>query len=158
MKKAFVYLVVCLIFFVLNASASLSQFSGKWINVDPNNKGIATLDILVTGAKVQVHAWGSCYPNDCDIGTVDAYVFAPDVSSDISSTANALLAIFDSGFSEDFLAIRPDGNNLKVDDYNRFTDNSGRSNFISQYSFQRSTSGQPVAPVQVSSGSSEDKF
>jgi hypothetical protein len=157
MKKAFVYLVV-LIFLIMNASASLSQFSGKWINVDSNNRGITTLDILVTGTNVQVHAWGSCYPNDCDWGTVDSYAFASDVSSDISSTANSLLAFFDFGFSENVLVIRPDGNNLKVESFDRFTDNSGRSNFLSQYTFQRSTSGQLVAPVKVSTGDSKDTF
>ena len=45
---------------------------GKWKNVDPDTRGLTTLDITVDGDRVKVHAWGKCHPTDCDWGVVDA--------------------------------------------------------------------------------------
>jgi hypothetical protein len=50
------------------------------------------------------------------------------------------MAVFDSGFSETTLFIKPQGNGLSVQSYTRFKDNSGRSNYASSYVFQKSSS------------------
>ena len=85
----------------------------------------------------QVQGWGRCHPTDCDWGTVQAQAFAPGVSSDILSGADTLIAVFDAGFSETTLVIKPAGNRLNVDSYDRFKDNSGRSNYLASYTFQK---------------------
>jgi hypothetical protein len=120
-------------------TASLAQFAGDWTNVDTNTGGITTLSIGISGASANVQAWGKCHPTDCDWGTVPAFAFAPDVSSDLASQAQALVAIFDSGFSETTLFIKPQGNRLWVQSYTRFKDNSGRSNYASSDAFQKSS-------------------
>lgn len=154
MTKILFIVAMCIILLSLNACASLSQFAGTWTNIDPNMRGIPTLDISVSGNSVRVHSWGSCTPTPCDWGTVDAYVFAPDVSSDISSTARALMAVFDFGFSVTTLIIKPSGQNLMVDSYHIFTDNGSRANYVNQYLFQRENpQGQLTAPIQVSPAS-----
>jgi len=84
--------ILLLLISLSTCSASLSQFAGNWTNSDPNTGGLTKLAITVSGASASVHAWGSCHPTDCDWGTVPAYVFAPDVSSDPVSQAQALMA------------------------------------------------------------------
>ena len=49
------------------------------------------------------------------------------------------MAIFDAGFSETTLFIKPQGNRLSVQSYTRFKDNSGRSNYASSDVFQKSS-------------------
>lgn len=121
-------------------TASLAQFAGDWTNIDTNTGGITKLSIAVSGTSATVHAWGKCVPTDCDWGAVSAYPFAPDVSSDLASQAQALMAIFDAGFKETTLFIKPQGNRLSVESYTRFKDNSGRSNYGSRDQFQKISS------------------
>jgi hypothetical protein len=121
-------------------SASLAQFAGDWNNVDPNTGGITKLSIAISGASANVHVWGKCHPTDCDWGGVNAFAFAPDVSSDPVSQAQALMATFITAFSDTTLFISPQGSRLSVQSYTRFTDNSGRSNYASSYVFQKSSS------------------
>ncbi len=126
---------------ISTCSASLSQFAGEWTNVDSNTGGITKLDISVSGTSATVQAWGKCHPTDCDWGTVSAYAFAPDVSSDMVSQAQALMAVYDSGFSVTTLFIKPQGNNLAVQSYTAFQDSS-RSSYASSYTFSKSSSTQ----------------
>lgn len=128
------------------ALAGIDQFAGSWTNMDPNTAGITRLDITVMGTSAQAQAWGKCHPTDCDWGTVQAQAFASGVSSDIISGANTLIAVFDSGFSETTLVIKPAGNKLNVDSYNRFMDSSGRSNYLASYTLQKTAAPGSAAP------------
>jgi hypothetical protein len=141
--KIFLSLATACLMLLISLStctASLSQFSGDWTNVDTNNGGITTISIGISGESANVHAWGKCHPTDCDWGTVPAIAFAPDVSSDLVGQAQALMAIFDAGFSETTLFIDLQGNRLSVQSYTRFKDSSGRSNYASSDTFQKSSS------------------
>jgi len=121
-------------------TASLAQFSGDWTNVDTNTGGLTKLNIAVSGNTADVHAWGKCHPTDCDWGATNAFVFGPDVSSDLVSQAQALMAVYDSGFSVTTLFIKIQGNRLAVQSFTAFTDNSQRTNYASSYVFQKSSS------------------
>jgi len=140
--KIFLSLATACLLLLISLStctASLAQFAGDWSNVDTNTGGITTLSISISGASPNVHAWGKCHPTDCDWGAGTAFAFAPDVSSDLSSQAQALMAVFDAGFSETTLFIKPQGNRLSVQSYTLFKDNSGRSNYASSDVFQKSS-------------------
>lgn len=128
-------------------SASLAQFAGDWNNVDPNTGGITKLSIAISGASANVHAWGKCHPTDCDWGSVNAFAFAPDVSSDPVSQAQALMATFVTSFSETTLFINAQGSQLIVQSYTRFIDNSGRSNYGSSDVFKKSSSISAVGMI-----------
>lgn len=145
--------VILLLLIASSSMASINQFSGSWTNVDPNTGGITRLDIAASGALVNVHAWGKCHPTDCDWGTVQAQPFAASASSDIAS-ADTLIAVFDLGFSETTLVIKPAGNKLNVNSYDRFKDNSGRSNYMASYIFQKASSagGAPGGGQAVPGG------
>jgi hypothetical protein len=149
MKLLLSLVAACLLFLISLSTccASLAQFAGDWTNVDSNTAGITTLSISVSGTSASIHAWGKCHPTDCDWGDVQAVAFAPDVSSDLASQAQALTALFDAGFSETTLFIRPQGNRLSVQSYTHFKDNSGRSNYRSNFVFQKSSSGPAFGKI-----------
>src|SRR4051812_28360278 len=86
-----------------SAYAAIGQLEGRWKNVDPETRGLTTLDVTGDGDRVKVHAWGKCDPTDCDWGTVDATAFAPSVDSALPSNARTLIADYKTSFSESIL-------------------------------------------------------
>ncbi|MDQ1260978.1 MAG: hypothetical protein QG575_159 [Euryarchaeota archaeon] len=144
--------VLLLLLTATGGLASMAQFAGSWTNVDANTRGITNLDIAMMGTDAQVHAWGKCHPTDCDWGTVQAQAFAPDVSSDVLSGADTLIAVFTTSFSQTTLVIKPAGNRLKVDSYDRFMDNSGRSNYLASYTLQRASAPGGTTPGDMTPG------
>jgi len=153
MRKKRLVLVMVFLTVVMTATAfaSLSQFSGNWKNIDPNTGGITTLNIIVSGKNVQLEAWGKCHPTDCYWGKVVAYAYAPNVSSDLVTTANTLSAIFNTNFSQTIMIIYPQMvNRIEAKVLTHFTDNSNRTDYTNVYTFTRTVSPILPAPVQVS--------
>lgn len=140
MKRFIVALLVCLTVCAVNATsfASLHQFSGRWVNVDNDTRGITKLDIDVSGHHATVRAWGQCHPTDCDWGRVTARVYGSDVSSDPDESAVALVAKFSNAPGEQMLIVeRKAGNRLEVKSFRHFTDGSGRTDYMHTYTFRR---------------------
>lgn len=133
---------------VTTASASLAQFAGKWNNTNPNTKGLTTLDIAISGTQVMVHAWGQCTPTDCDWGNMQGYAYAPAVSSNLQATAEAISVVHNESFAQRLLIIRPAGAQLRVETYTRFTDSSGRANYVEAEMFVHAAA--LTAPIQRS--------
>lgn len=128
--------------------AALSQFAGSWKNADPNTKGLTALLITESDHGLKLQAWGRCHPQDCDWGEVDAYAYAPDVSSPMESAAQAVSAVFTTSFSETQVLVVPSGGNMiRATVYTRFTDGSNRSNYTASYAFRRQLELAPVKPV-----------
>ncbi len=148
MKKtltAFSSLLVLLLLFHTSAQASVNQFTGTWFNTDPNTRGITKLVINNNGGKVSLHAWGKCHPKDCDWGKVPAFLFAPNVSLELMKNAKALTAMFEKGFSQTLVVVKPAGKNrIKAETFTRFTDGSNRSNYHSSYTFKRMLIATPI--------------
>lgn len=137
MKKTLRYLLFALLSPALSFAA-VNQFTGSWKNVDANTRGVTTLVITAQGSVLKMRAWGQCHPEDCDWGEVDAHAYAPSVSSPIESTAQAVSAVFESGFSQTQVIVVPAGNNaVRATIYTRFTDGSNRSNYTATYAFRR---------------------
>ncbi|MCP4217458.1 MAG: hypothetical protein GY765_22650 [bacterium] len=134
MKKIVFCLVFCVLLFGFTAEsfANLNQFAGVWKNANPNSRGITKIFIRVNGADVTLQAWGNCHPKDCDWGTVRALPYAPNAGSNIISEANAITAIFKPRFARKTVVIkRYRGNQLEVNVYTHFKDNSNRTDFWS---------------------------
>jgi len=150
MKKTFISTTLAIIVLLWHSlsCAALNQFTGNWKNADPNTRGITTLVISGNGNALRMHAWGKCHPQDCDWGEVDAYAYAPNVSSPIDPTAQAVSAVYTTGFSQTLVIVTPAGKNtLRVQVYTRFTDNSNRSNYTATYAFKRQIHLAPMRPV-----------
>lgn len=142
-------IVLCSLLMAYPCYANINQFLGKWKNVNPNTRGLTTLEITMQGANVFVHAWGQCEPQDCDWQKIQGYAYANNVSANLLGTALAVTALYKTGFSETVVVLHPAGNQLRADVFTRFTDNSGRSNYTHSDIFNRVPQGL-AAPVQVS--------
>lgn len=150
MKRTFLSAALA-IMFLLSYSisfAALNQFTGNWKNTDPNTGGITTLVITGNANDLRMHAWGKCHPQDCDWGEVNAYPYAPNVSSPIEPRAQAVSAVYTTGFSQTLVVVKPAGNNMiRAEVFTRFTDNSNRSNYTDVYTFRRQFRPMPMRPM-----------
>jgi len=128
------------------AHAQFSKFSGLWENADPKTQGVTNLEIRVEGDVVTVQAWGKCYPKDCDWGRVNAFAYAPSISSNLTDSARALSAVFVTNFSQNLMIIHAGEYRLYVEILTRFTDNSERTNYQAFYTF---TQAAPQLTVET---------
>jgi hypothetical protein len=166
MKKILFCFSLCFLFLFVSttALAGLDDFAGTWKNVDRNTGGITTLKIKVDGSEVRVNAKGKCHPKDCDWGEVKANAYGPSASSNIQANTRALTVRYKTNFSKTILVITKAGSNkLKAKVYTRFTDNSSRSNYTSEYKFKRAriqavvpARGRQMRPVQAIKPVKED--
>jgi len=150
MKRTFISAALAIIFLLCHSLsfAALNQFTGNWQNTDPNTRGLTTLVISGNGNDLRMHAWGKCHPQDCDWGEVDAYAYAPNVSSPIGPMAKAVSAVYTTNFSQTLVLVKPAGNNLiRAEVFTRFTDRSNRSNYTEVYTFKRQLHLMPMRPV-----------
>jgi len=138
MKKMMSFLsALFLLTLCSTAFAQINQFDGNWVNVDSATSGVTKLKIDVSGTAVKLQVFGKCHPTDCDWGKVDAYAYAPNVSSNLVTSARSLTAVYDHGFSTKIVVITPlRGLRLQADVYTRFTDSSGRTNYDATYIFK----------------------
>ena len=120
--------------------ASINQFTGRWENVDAKTRGITRFEISTMGGKVYFHAYGSCHPNDCDMGEAEATAYAQSVDASLSATAQALTVTSDHDFAETTTIIQIiNGNRLRVETFTHFKDASKRSDYLSIETFARSS-------------------
>lgn len=137
MKKLTLFLsALFLLTICLPGFAQINQFDGNWVNVNPTG-GVTKLKIDVAGTSVKLQVFGKCVPTDCDWGKVEAHAYAPNVSSNLVTTARSLTAIYNPSFATKIVVITPlRGMRLQADIYTRFTDGSGRTNYDSTYVFK----------------------
>lgn len=140
MKRIWLSLIAVILLVAISnlAFAALTDFSGKWVNVDPNTRGITKLDIQISGNSATVQAWGKASPADIDWGRINAVPFAPNVSTSPAATTRTLMAIYDTNFCKRYLIIHSGGSRISVEVYTVFTDNSNRSNYLEVSVFTRS--------------------
>ncbi len=132
------------------ASAQVAQFEGDWVNADANTDGLTRLVIRSESGGVQVRAWGSCTPVDCEWGAVGGVPYTTDINTDMFQNAQVMTATFDSSTGQTMLLIEPIGaNQLEVTTLRQYTDASGRSNVHSVYTFNQNP--------ETSGGSSADQ-
>lgn len=106
---------------------------GTWVNVDSNTRGIVKI-MLGSAGTLRVHAYGACHPTPCDWGTVNGLTYGNSVSS---SRAVAFSVVYQFSFKTTTITGRLQRGYLVVETYDHFTDNSGRYDYCSQYTFRR---------------------
>lgn len=120
------------------ASAQTARFAGHWKNADAHTRGLVELEIKVTGATVDVKAFGACEPHPCDVGNTKAFAYAPNVSDNLEATAKGLMVHYPASFADQILVIESRGpNELSAQFYTHFTDGSGRTNFVENAVFKK---------------------
>jgi hypothetical protein len=151
MRTKLIVWFACLFLFLAGSLsfAALNSFTGTWVNTDTNTRGITKLVITTSPTPaddphITVHAWGKCHPSDCDWGAVVGHAYCPTVSSNMVTTARAIVAVFTTSFSQTTLVIKRSGTRLTVQSFTRFTDNSNRRNYDESYTFKRVRLAMPA--------------
>lgn len=111
---------------------------GEWVNVKATG-GTTKLTISQKEDGWFIHGWGACSPTDCDWGEVPLLLVAEACSDNVFTRG---FAIWNPGFSMDYMTLQIRDNHLFVEEVIVFTDNSKRSHFYSAEEFRRSDSGK----------------
>lgn len=118
--------------------AHINQFAGQWVNTDSNTRGLTSLSIEVIGKRLRIQAWGKCHPSDCAWGWAEGTVHTTSVEANPVEKAEAVTTLYVSSFSQTILIIRPiEGDRLQVETFNKFTDKSGRSDYVTVDTFRK---------------------
>ncbi len=116
------------------AVLTLTSLVGTWVNVNPETPDIVKIVLTNNGGSLGVHAFGACSPTPCDWGQVPGQAYSASVAggSAVGFTANYKFA-----FKNTILTGHLDGAHLVVDDFNVFTDGSGRSPYFTEGTFKK---------------------
>ena len=112
-----------------------SPFVGTWVNTNKESpQRIAKVILSVKDGVLIVHAFGDCSPEPCDLGEVEAAVFADNVNS---PTGMSFSANYEFGFMESFLQANVKHGTLVIASCNKFKDGSSRSDYYAREFFYR---------------------
>jgi hypothetical protein len=132
--------------------AAPSDFVGTWVNKDANTRGITRLVITSAGGnKLNIRVFGQCHPQDCDWGTTTLATYGVNVQDANHGYGSAN---YNKGFANTFLGLSNTGNQIMIQGYTQFLDNSGRQNYYSREYFQKAPAVRlpiqrlPISPNQ----------
>ncbi len=102
---------------------AVDRLVGEWRAA---SLGITRIQIRRSDSQLRIHAFGSCHPQDCDWGEVDAQpyaAFAPKAS--LRDSLAAISALFDAGFSKTLVVIYPGGpDQVRLETFTSYKDPS----------------------------------
>lgn len=107
---------------------------GTWLNTNNSTQGILRAVLSGSGRDVRLRIVAAGDPSPRDWGETGAAVFATDTGS---TEAMAFSAFYDFGFMETHLQAHVRQGVLIIAKFDRFKDNSGRSNYFSKEFFYR---------------------
>jgi hypothetical protein len=108
------------------AQTAAPGLAGTWTAA---GSGLVQIVIAAAPGGATVTAFGSCHPTACPWGTRPLQIFAPNVSATIGSVG---FATYTTTFSKIRLIVTlTSARTLRVETLTNFTDNSGRSNYVS---------------------------
>jgi hypothetical protein len=114
-----------------------SALLGTWISTSPATSAIRK---IVLGRNpdgtLSVSAYGACVPTLCAWGRITGITFGTSISS---TSGRTFLAPYQFGFAGKLAdgTLDRSGRMLTVQTYTEFTDNSGRSNYVTTDTFTR---------------------
>jgi len=118
-------------------AAGLNNFVGTWKNNDSATRGIVKIVITRSGNTLKIRPYGSCHPKLCDWGVRPAIAYAPTVSSDLETNANATTVVYRPGFAVIALTLVQRGTQLSVTSFTHFTDCTRRTDYSMSASFTK---------------------
>ena len=117
------------------AQATPAQFLGTWLNADPGTRGIVRLQITAGVHGMGVQTFGACVPTACDMGLTGLTTYGGSIADPDHKFGTAA---YNFDFKQTALTFQLlDANTMVVDDYNLFTDGSGRQNYHSRELFKK---------------------
>jgi len=110
-------------------------FLGSWYTTNRATRGIVRINIEPSGDSSQaltLRTYGACTPSPCDWGETGGKLYS---ESPASRKGLAFSAVYDFEFMETHLQAKIKKGVLVVAVFNRFKDDSGRSNYFSREFF-----------------------
>jgi hypothetical protein len=115
---------------------SADKLIGRWVNTDPNTRGIASIVIERNDEHFSVSVWGVGAEGLIDWPTTQATALA-NLEEEAGQRAVALAADFDLGFMSAETYLRVNKGVLVIVLFVTFHDDSGRSNYLNREFFYR---------------------
>ena len=107
-----------------------SPYLGIWKNEDSETRSVTKFSVAVEQGKLAVHAWGKCFPTDCDWKEAEA-----------SPTDGGLSVVWSFGFTTRTWKLSPESDDrLKLSEHAHYTDS--RTDRDETSFFVRSPEGQ----------------
>jgi hypothetical protein len=116
------------------AASPLSSLVGTWQNIDAATRSIVRVVLTDQQGALGVHVYGACSPTPCDWEQVPGQVYDASVSG---GKAVAFMATYNFGFKNTIIAGHHEGHNLVIEDFNTFTDGSGRASYFDKGTFKK---------------------
>jgi hypothetical protein len=117
------------------AAAAPSDFVGTWVNKNANTSGITRLVVTSAGGnQLNIQVFGKCHPTDCEWGTKPLVTYGLNVQD---TNHNYATTIYNQGFANSVLTLGYAGNEILLQGYTQFLDNSGRQNYYLRDYFQQ---------------------
>jgi hypothetical protein len=128
------------------AEAAMGDFVGRWANTDRNTGGLTRIVITQQGrGQLQVQGFGQCSPRDCDWGTTRLNLYAPSAGDPLARSARHGTANFRHGFKRTLLTLTlVNDSTMRYCTYDNFTDNSGRSDYVSCGTLRKQARTRPA--------------
>jgi hypothetical protein len=115
---------------------SVDKLIGRWLNTDPDTRGIAAIVIEQSGDQFSVGLQGAGASGLIDWPKTGATALA-NLEEEAGQRAVALVANFELGFMETETYLRINKGVLVIVLYVTFQDDSGRSNYLNREFFYR---------------------
>lgn len=115
---------------------SADKLIGRWVNTDPNTRGIAAIVVERNGEPFSVSIQGAGAEGLIDWPTTQATALA-NLEEEAGQRAGALAADFDLGFMSAETYFRVNKGVLVIVLFVTFHDDSGRSNYLNREFFYR---------------------
>ena len=108
--------------------------NGTWVNADSESNGVIRM-VIADGNTIRL--FGKCSPNPCDWGSVPLTTYGSGVTDDTHErgTANYQFSYKMVSVAIEQVSI----NRIDLENFNRFTDTSGRQNYFRKEQFRRAT-------------------
>ncbi|WP_428407078.1 hypothetical protein [Hyphococcus sp.] len=117
------------------AGQPLNQWLGNYVK---NTDGLHSLSITNSGGNLEISVKGECTPNPCDWGSAAATAYSNSASTDPASNTDSIIATYNQGFAtKTVLLDNRAGDTLRAHIYTRFTDNSGRDDYVTHVSMKK---------------------
>jgi hypothetical protein len=131
-----------------------AALAGTWVNTNHATRNVADIVVATSPRGIAVDGFGACSPTPCEFGRIAGTVFGPNVSA---ATGTSFAAQWNFGFKRTVLLATYSAPRrvprLTVQEFNTFTDGSGRANYTATETF---TKGKAVHVTKM--GISADDY
>jgi hypothetical protein len=115
-----------------------AALAGTWVNTNHATRNVVDIVVATSPRGIAVDGFGACSPTPCEFGRIAGTVFGSNVSA---ATGTSFAAQWNFGFKRTVLLATYSAPRrvprLTVQEFNTFTDGSGRANYTATETFTK---------------------